>query len=229
MISAFAISQSVRATAAAIAIVVCCAIPVASQSIAGTGAADATIQPVASAQAGALSGSVQSGPATDQVLQLTLQDAMGRGLQYNLGSIETGEDVRTARGERLLALSGLLPHVTAFLNLNAAREQVAVAPQNVTLANENLGRAKDRFTSGVSNSVEVVQAEQALASANDRYISSLYDHNLAKLSLARALEVARTEFLASALLPPKLKNILSKYRGPHKASLFNDSSLETAA
>jgi outer membrane protein TolC len=40
----------------------------------------------------------------------------------------------------------------------------------------------------------VVQAEQSLASANDQYITSLYDHNLAKLSLARALGVARTSY-----------------------------------
>jgi outer membrane protein TolC len=82
----------------------------------------------------------------------------------------------------------------AFLNLNAAKEQVAVAKQNVGLANESLARSKDRFTSGVTDSVEVVQAEQALASANDQYITSLYDHNLAKLSLARALGVARTNY-----------------------------------
>ena len=83
---------------------------------------------------------------------------------------------------------------TAFLNLNAAKEQVEVAKQNVELANENLARSKDRFTSGVTDSVEVVQAEQALASANDQYITSLYNHNFAKLSLARALGVARTSY-----------------------------------
>ena len=82
----------------------------------------------------------------------------------------------------------------AFLNLNAAKEQVAVAKQNADLANENLARSKDRFTSGVTDSVEVVQAEQSLASANDQYITSLYDHNLAKLSLARALGVARASY-----------------------------------
>lgn len=83
---------------------------------------------------------------------------------------------------------------SAFLNLNAAREQVAVAKQNVALANENLARSKDRFASGVTDSVEVVQAEQALASADDQYINSLYNHNFAKLSLARALGVARTDY-----------------------------------
>jgi len=83
---------------------------------------------------------------------------------------------------------------TAFLNLNAAKEQVTVAKQNVELANENLARSKDRFSSGVTDSVEVVQAEQSLASANDQYLTSLYNHNFAKLSLARALGVARTNY-----------------------------------
>lgn len=83
---------------------------------------------------------------------------------------------------------------TAFLNLRAAQEQVAVARQNVDLANENLARSQERFAAGVTDSVEVVQAEQSLASANDQYISGLYSHNLAKLQLARALGVARTRY-----------------------------------
>jgi outer membrane protein TolC len=83
---------------------------------------------------------------------------------------------------------------TAFFNLNAATEQVGVARENVELATESLSRSKDRFAAGVADSVEVVQAEQSLASANDQYISALYSHNLAKLSLARAIGVARTNY-----------------------------------
>jgi outer membrane protein TolC len=83
---------------------------------------------------------------------------------------------------------------TAFLNLQAAREQVAVARQNVDLANENLSRSQERFRAGVTDSVEVVQAEQSLASANDQFIAGRYTHNLAKLQLARALGVARTNY-----------------------------------
>jgi len=83
---------------------------------------------------------------------------------------------------------------TAFLNLNAAKEQVDVAHQNVDLANDNVARSKERFAAGVTDSVEVVQSEQSLASANDQYITSLYNHNLAKLGLARALGVARASF-----------------------------------
>ena len=83
---------------------------------------------------------------------------------------------------------------TSYLNLQAAKEQVAVAKQNVDLANESLDRSKERFAAGVTDSVEVVQAQQSLASANDQYIVSLYAHNLAKLQLARALGVARTSY-----------------------------------
>jgi len=82
----------------------------------------------------------------------------------------------------------------AYLNLEAAKEQVEVAVHNVALANDNLARSKDRFASGVADSVEVVQAEQSLASANDQSIASAYNHNLAKLALARALGVARTSY-----------------------------------
>src|SRR5215467_12916163 len=83
---------------------------------------------------------------------------------------------------------------TAFLNLQAAKEQVEVASQNVDFANENLSRSQERFASGVTDNVEVVQAQQSLASANNQYISNLYSHNLAKLQLARALGVARTNY-----------------------------------
>lgn len=83
---------------------------------------------------------------------------------------------------------------TAFLNLQAAKEQVAVACENLDLANENLARSQERFAAGITDSVEVVQAQQSLTSANDQYISGLYSHNVAKLQLARALGLARANY-----------------------------------
>jgi outer membrane protein TolC len=82
----------------------------------------------------------------------------------------------------------------ALLNLQAAKEQVAVARENVDLASENLARSQERFAAGVTDSVEVVQAQQSLSSAKDQYISGTYSHNLAKLQLARAIGVARTNY-----------------------------------
>lgn len=83
---------------------------------------------------------------------------------------------------------------TALLNLQAAKEQVVVARENVDLANESLARSQERFRAGVTDSVEVVQAQQALSSANDQYISGTYSHNLAKLQLARAMGAAHTSY-----------------------------------
>lgn len=81
---------------------------------------------------------------------------------------------------------------TALLNLQSAEQRVAVAKNNVSLAEETLSQSRDRFAAGVTNTVEVVQAQEAVARAHQQYISSLYLDNYAKISLARALGVAET-------------------------------------
>jgi outer membrane protein TolC len=79
---------------------------------------------------------------------------------------------------------------TAFLDLNTAADQVNVAKSSVDVATQQVAQARDRFAAGVTDTIEVVQAQETLAAANDTYISALFAHNLAKLSLARALGVA---------------------------------------
>jgi outer membrane protein TolC len=76
------------------------------------------------------------------------------------------------------------------LNLESSQEQVTVAQSNIDLAEQTLAQARDRFSAGVTDTVEVVQAEEAVASAHESYISSLYSYNYAKISLARALGLA---------------------------------------
>jgi outer membrane protein TolC len=78
----------------------------------------------------------------------------------------------------------------ALLDLNAAAEQVEVARSSVDLADQTLTQARDRFAAGVTDNLEVIQAQEAVASANENYISSLYAHNLAKVELARAIGFA---------------------------------------
>lgn len=78
----------------------------------------------------------------------------------------------------------------ALLDLNAAAEQVEVARSTVDLATQTLTQARDRFSAGVADNLEVVQAQEAVATANEAYISSLYAHNLAKVELARAIGIA---------------------------------------
>lgn len=75
----------------------------------------------------------------------------------------------------------------AILDLKAAAQQVEVAKLGLDYAQQALGQSQDRFAAGVTNNVEVIQAQQQLASANDRFIASLYAHNIAKVLLARAI------------------------------------------
>jgi outer membrane protein TolC len=76
---------------------------------------------------------------------------------------------------------------TALLNLESSADQVKVARSNIDLADQTLTQSRDRFTAGVTDTVEVVQSQEAVASAHEQYISSLYNYNFAKISLIRAL------------------------------------------
>ncbi len=75
---------------------------------------------------------------------------------------------------------------TALLDLNASAEQVEVARSSVDLAEQALAQSQDRFTAGVADNLEVVQAQETVASAHESYIQSLYANNLSKVELAHA-------------------------------------------
>jgi outer membrane protein TolC len=96
------------------------------------------------------------------------------------------------RRAQLADLSGKIDDQvrTAFFNLHSSAELVTVAQSNVELANQTLTQSQDRFRAGVTNSVEVVQSQQAVAAANQSYIASLYSYNSAKIALAQAIGVA---------------------------------------
>jgi outer membrane protein TolC len=79
---------------------------------------------------------------------------------------------------------------TAVFNLQSSQELVDVARSNIDLAEQALAQSRDRFGAGVTDTVEVVQAEEAVASAHEQYISSLYSFNYAKIALARSLGIA---------------------------------------
>ena len=93
------------------------------------------------------------------------------------------------RQDELADLSGQIDYQVraAFLDIRTATDQVAVAQDNLDLANQTLTQARDRFAAGVTDNIEVIQAQESVASANDSLISALHAHNLAKVGLARAL------------------------------------------
>jgi len=93
------------------------------------------------------------------------------------------------RQDELADLRGQIDYQVraALLDIQSAADQVAVATSNLDLANQTLTQARDRFASGVTDTIEVVQAQGSVAVANDNLIAALYAHNLSKVELARAL------------------------------------------
>jgi outer membrane protein TolC len=75
----------------------------------------------------------------------------------------------------------------AFLDLEAATSQVEVARQNLDVTRETLNLTRQRFEAGVTDSVDVSQQQASVATAELDYINAVFAHNVAKLSLARAV------------------------------------------
>jgi outer membrane protein TolC len=105
------------------------------------------------------------------------------------GDIVQARAALKQRQDQLADLGGQIDYQVraALLDMQSAADQVAVARSNLDLANQTLTQARDRFASGVTDTIEVVQAQGSVAVANDNLIAALYAHNLSKVELARAL------------------------------------------
>ena len=66
------------------------------------------------------------------------------------------------------------------------------SPAQRRLAFQHVREARDRFSLGVANTVEVVQAEQQATAAESDYVSSLLSLDLARLNLSKAMGQAET-------------------------------------
>lgn len=89
----------------------------------------------------------------------------------------------------------------ADLDVRAAASQVDVARRNVQVARQTLDLTRQRLESGVTDNVEVVQAQESVASADLVYVNALFAHNLAKLALARAVGQADERLSAFLTIP----------------------------
>jgi outer membrane protein TolC len=81
----------------------------------------------------------------------------------------------------------------AWLDLTASDSSAKVAQRNKSLADRALVQSQDRYTNGVTNYLEVVQAQEAVIAASENYIESLFSYNVAVISLARAIGSAETK------------------------------------
>jgi outer membrane protein TolC/ABC-type transporter Mla MlaB component len=75
---------------------------------------------------------------------------------------------------------------SAIAELEAGRTEVEAARLGVSLADESVRQAQDRFRAGVANNIEVITAQNDLARANDNEITALYRYNQSRADLARA-------------------------------------------
>jgi len=124
------------------------------------------------------------------------------GVKFNIfdggrisGDIVQAQAALKQRRDELADLGGQIDYQvrSALLDIQSAADQIAVARSNLDLANQTLAQARDRFAAGVTDTIEVVQAQGSVAIANDNLISALYAHNLAKVGLARALGAAEQQ------------------------------------
>jgi outer membrane protein TolC len=128
--------------------------------------------------------------ATGEVTAPILQIAKTRGDEQVAGAQFTQAEAR---------LSDQVQQVNediraSILDIEAAAKLVEATKSNVDLATEALSESQQRFHEGISDNLPVSQAQSQFEQANDQYISALYQHNVAKLSLARALGVAQTSY-----------------------------------
>jgi outer membrane protein TolC len=116
--------------------------------------------------------------------------------------LEADADLRNRRAEAEDLRAGIYYEVkTAFMDLQATGEQLEVATRAKDVAAITLTQARDRFAAGAADNIEVVQAQEAVSLANERYITALYLNSVGKAVLARDLggaEQAVRQYLGGA-------------------------------
>ena len=127
-----------------------------------------------------------TGEVTAPILQVakTKGDEQVAGAQYTQAEAKLADQVQQVNADIR----------DSILDIEAAAKLVEATKSNVDLATEALSEAQQRFHEGISDNLPVSQAQSQFEQANDQYISALYQHNVAKLSLARALGVAQTNY-----------------------------------
>ncbi len=144
---------------------------------------------------GAIGPSLSSAQSTFAAA-LTLRVPVFEGGEAHGKVLEADADLHSRQAQRDDLKAGIAYDLqSALLDLRSAEAAVDVAKTASSLADQQLTQARDRFAAGVSNSIELAQAQDAVASASDNYIISLYAHLLAKAALARALGVSESGFV----------------------------------
>ena len=85
---------------------------------------------------------------------------------------------------------------TSTLDVASSQQLVAVARSNAELAIQELSDARDRFAAGVTDNLEVVNAQATVTGAQAQLVNALYQFNVAKVGLARSMGLLQTRYRA---------------------------------
>jgi len=97
--------------------------------------------------------------------------------QYRAEKTRTNDLRRQIELDVRLALDGL----------KSAEDQVGVSKEGLELSQNELAQARRRYEAGVTNSVEVTDAQTRLERARDNQTAALYAYNVARIDLAQAM------------------------------------------
>lgn len=80
----------------------------------------------------------------------------------------------------------------ALDELKSAEDEVTVANEGLTLAENELAQARRRYDAGVAGSLEVTDAQTRLERARDNRTAALYAHGVARIDLAQSMGRVRS-------------------------------------
>ncbi len=107
---------------------------------------------------------------------------------YRIRAAEAAAEVKKAQRDQL-KLQISLDVWTAFQNLRTAHETIKSAEVLVNSAKESARVALGRYKAGVGNIIDTLNAQSALASADQQKIKADLNRNIARATLAQAIGV----------------------------------------
>ena len=120
--------------------------------------------------------------------RLSLSIPIGDGGQKKARVAQSKADLKVAEATReKLAQDIVLEVRKAWQSLRESAASIDAAKMAVKQARENLDLALGRYRAGVGDSLEISDAVDKYASAQTKLISTLYDHQEARLSLEKAM------------------------------------------
>ena len=109
------------------------------------------------------------------------------------------EEAEGALHEAQVAIDGSYSQIqtdvlTAISGVEWAQKEVATSAANVKLSRQELDLSRSRFSRGITDNTEVVNAQDRLSRADDSSIRAQYMLGLARANLARAVGTAETTY-----------------------------------